>query len=133
MVNNRIVNIFRKKIALLYGKIKAARKKSGTCVKRLLNRWKKSTYEFTVYYHEVDKCALQLENQTLLGQKRVLEEDVVNEVAKRMKVQEKLEQALSKTEKSASYYKKRFKNIVKKVINKQKRAPQKNKRYHESG
>lgn len=40
---------------------------------------------------------------------------MVNEVAKRLKVEEKLQQALSKSEKSSAYYKKKFNDLVRKV------------------
>ena len=134
IVNSRIINIFRKKIGILAGLVKAASKKGGSSVKRLLNQWKGKTYDFAVFYHEVDKSALIEENRELKGQKRKLEESIVDEVAKRCKVQEKLQQALAKSEESCSYYKKRFKSLVRKVakINRQaKRGPQKKKSFHD--
>ena len=42
-----------------------------------------------VYYQELDKASLLQENKEVRGQKRVLEENVVNEVAKRLKMEEK--------------------------------------------
>ena len=52
-----------------------------------------------VYYQELDKASLLQENKEVRGQKRVLEENVVNEVAKRLKVKEKFQQALAKSQK----------------------------------
>ena len=57
IVNSRIINIFRKKIGVQAGQVKAESKKGGSCVKRLLNQWKGKTYDFDVFYHEVDKSA----------------------------------------------------------------------------
>ena len=58
-----------------------------------------------VYYQELDKASSLQENKEVRGQKRVLEENVVNEVAKRLKVEEKFQQALAKSEKSSGFYK----------------------------
>ena len=58
-----------------------------------------------VYYQELEKASSLQENKEVRGQKRVLEENVVNEVAKRLKVEEKFQQALAKSEKSSGFYK----------------------------
>ena len=58
-----------------------------------------------MYYQELDKASLLQENKEVRGQKRVLEENVVNEVAKRLKTEEKFQQALAKSEKSSGFYK----------------------------
>ena len=130
-MNSRIINAYRKKIwVLLKSKVDSMRKKGGASVLRLLEKWKSITYAFTVYYQELDKAAVLQENRALRGQKRILDENAVTEVAKRLKVEEKLQQALSKLEKSSGFYNKRFKDFARKVarINKKKlRGPQKNK------
>ena len=90
VVNSRIITTIRKKIWTLKGKIYSARKKGGACVRRLLDQWKSSTYAFKVYYHELDKSAVIQENKELRGQKRILEDNVVNDVTKRLKIEEKL-------------------------------------------
>ena len=53
-------------------------------------------------------------NKEVNGQKRVLEENAFNEVAKRLKVEEKLQQALAKSEKSSGFYEKKFKDLARK-------------------
>ena len=129
LVNSRILHAFRKKIYILKSKISSARKKGGgSSVRRLLDQWKSSKHAFTVYYSEIDRATLFEESKELRGQKRILEDNVVDEVAKRLKVEEKLQQALSKSEKSSAYYKKKFKDLVRKVAKmdkKNSRGPQK--------
>ena len=61
------------------------KKKGGASVRRLLDQWKSTTYAFTVYYQELDKASLLQENKEFRGQKKVLEESVVNEVKKASK------------------------------------------------
>ena len=87
-----------------------------------------------MYYQELDKASLLQENKEVRGQKRVLEENVVNEVAKRLKMEEKFQQALAKSEKSSGFYKWRFKDLARKVARMNKknlRGPQKNKSFSE--
>ena len=134
VVNSRIINALRKTIWLLKSKFDSMKKKGGASVRRLLDQWKSTTYAFTLYYQELDKASLLQENKEFREQKRVLEESVVNEVAKRLKVEEKLQQALAKSEKSSDFYKKRFKNLARKVARMNKknlRGPQKNKSFSE--
>ena len=117
---------------LLKSKFDSMKKKGGASVRRLLDQWKSTTYAFTVYYQELDKASLLQENKEVRGQKRVLGETVVNEVAKRLKVEEKLQ--LAKSEKSSGFYKKRFKDLARKVARMNKknlRGPQKNKSFSE--
>ena len=133
-MNSRIINALRKTIWLLKRKFDSMKKKGGASVRRLLDQWKSTTYAFTVYYQELDKASLLQENKEVRGQKRVLEESVVNEVAKRLKVKEKLQQALAKSENSSDFYKKRFKDLARKVARMNKknlRGPQKNKSFSE--
>ena len=134
VVNSRIINALRKTIWLLKSKFDSMKKKGGASVRRLLDQWKSTTYAFTVYYQELDKASLLQENKEVRGQKRVLGENVVNEVAKRLKVEEKLQQAFAKSEKSSGFYKKRFKDLARKVARMNKknlRGPQKNKSFSE--
>ena len=69
-MNSRIINAFRKKIWLLKSKVDSMRKKGGSSVRRLLDKWKSTTYIFTVYYQELDKAALLQWNKELRGQKK---------------------------------------------------------------
>ena len=133
-MNSRIINALRTKNWLLKSKFDSMKKKGGSSVRRLLDQWKSTTYAFTVYYQELDKASLLQENKEVRGQKRVLGENVVNEVAKRLKVEEKLQQAFAKSEKSSGFYKKRFKDLARKVARMNKknlRGPQKNKSFSE--
>ena len=58
---------------------------------------------FKVYYHELDKSAVLQQNKELRGQKRILEDNVVNEAAKDLKIKGKLQQALARSEKSCGH------------------------------
>ena len=52
----------------------------------------------------------------LKGRKRKLEESLVQEKAKRLRVDEKAREALEKAEKKGAFYKKKFIQLAKKVI-----------------
>ena len=65
-------------------------------------------------YNEVDTIQLKNENTQLRGEKRVLEG--VQEKAKRLRIDEKAREALKKAEKIGAFYKKKFKQLTKKVI-----------------
>ena len=59
---------------------------------------------------------LKDENSQLRGEKRKLEESLVQEKAKRLRVDEKAREALEKAEKKGAFYKKKFIQLAKKVI-----------------
>ena len=59
---------------------------------------------------------LKNENNRLRGEKRALEESLVQEKAKRLRIDEKAREALETAEKKGAFYKKKFMQIVKKVI-----------------
>ena len=65
-----------------------------------------------MYYKEFDNASLLQENKEVMGQNRVLKKNFVNEVAKRLKVEEKLQQTLTKSDKSSGFYKDRFKDLA---------------------
>ena len=55
VVNNQITNVLRKKIGTMYGKLKRAKRKSGSFgVKRLTDKWRHQTYFVKLFYHELD-------------------------------------------------------------------------------
>jgi len=111
VVNNRILQRFNGQIKKLMEAAKAANKKGGSSLKRLINAWTngpKKSYRFSVYYNEVSSIQLENENMELSAKKRKLEEDLVEEKAKRMRLQEKLNEALSKAEKKDKIYKKKI-------------------------
>ncbi|CAH3115052.1 unnamed protein product [Pocillopora meandrina] len=101
IINSRISEVFRKKIFSLQ---KAVKKATGP------------RYRFKVYYNEVDVHQLKDENSQLRGEKRKLEESLVQEKAKRLRVDEKAREALEKAEKKGAFYKKKFIQLAKKVI-----------------
>ena len=59
---------------------------------------------------------LKNENSKLRGEKRVLEESLVQETAKRLRVAKKAQEALDKAEKKGAFYKNKFVQLAKKVI-----------------
>ena len=59
---------------------------------------------------------LKNENNRLRGEKRALEESLVQEKAKRLRIDQKAREALETAEKKGAFYRKKFKQIVKKVI-----------------
>ena len=47
VMNNRITNVFRKKIGFLYAKLKKVKKKSGGLgVKRIVNKWRDQIFAY---------------------------------------------------------------------------------------
>ena len=115
IINSRIINVFKKKISLLFSALKKAGQKGSRHVKKLKEKWQKETYSFKVFYDEIETCQLHQKNRGLRGQKRKLEASLANEQAKRLKVEEKLEQVLKKTEKKDKNYKKKFKILARKI------------------
>ena len=131
IINSRIINVFKKKISLLHSQIKKAGQRSGLYLKRLKEKWKKEHYSFKNFYNEIDVCQLQQQNEELRGQKRKLENSVIDEQAKRLKVEQNLEEVLKKGEKTKKFYQKKFRVLARKVANLQKgkRGPEKKKRF----
>ena len=100
IINNRILEVFRKKIFCLQKAVKRASKCGGRQLNALLNKLETGPrYQFKVYYNEVDVHELKNENNRLGGEKRALEESLVQEEAKRLRVDEKARQALETAEK----------------------------------
>ena len=119
VINNRILNVFHKKINDLERKFKKEVKRGGKCVEALKNKWRAGkNYEIKIYYDEVDVLVLKEQNCKLQGEKRKLEESLVEEEAKRLRVEEKLSNAVNKAQKNANYYKKEFKRVVRKLTKK---------------
>ena len=73
-------------------------------------------YRFKVYYNEVDVHQLKDENSQLRGEKIKLEESLVQEKAKRLRVDKKAREAIEKVEKKGAFYDKKFIQLAKKVI-----------------
>jgi len=112
-INNRIINVFKKKIQLLTAAFRNTR--GGKCIQKLIDSWRQKSYHFKVFYHELDTTAVLKENQDLRGNKRKVEESLVEEQVKRMKLEEKIETVIRESDKSRNYYKARFKSLARKV------------------
>ena len=90
IINSRILEVFRKKIFCLEKAVKEASKCGGKQLNALLTKLRTGPcYSFKVYYNEVDVVQLKNESSKLRGEKRVLEESLVQEKAKRLRVDKK--------------------------------------------
>ena len=117
IINSRISEVFRKKIFSLQKAVKKASNRGGRQLNALLSNLEAGPrYRFKVYYKEVDVHQLKDENSQFRGEKRKLEESLVQEKAKRLRVDEKAREALEKAEKKGAFYKKKFIQLAKKVI-----------------
>ncbi len=95
--------------------MKKAGSLGGRQIRKLLDAWRKSSYSFKIYYHELDAKKVATENQVLRSNKRKLEHDLADEEAKRLKVEQKLERVLNRTKSDKKYYKRKFKALAKRV------------------
>ena len=98
IINSRISEVFRKRKCSIFRKLS----------RKLVIVETGPRYRFKVYYNEVDVHQLKDENSQLRGEKRKLEESLVQEKAKRLRVDEKAREALEKDEKKGAFYKKKF-------------------------
>ena len=97
LVNKRILNVFKKKISILHTAFKRASKSGGNALKKVVNGWKFGpNYKLKVFYNEVDVLKLKSDCDRLRGEKRVLEECVTEQAAKRICLEEKLKTVLEK-------------------------------------
>ena len=71
-------------------------------------------YRFKVYYNEVDVHQLKDENSQLRGEKIKSEESLVQEKAKRLRVDKNAREALEKAEKKGAFYNKKCIQLAKK-------------------
>ena len=53
VVNSRIINVFRKKISLLYSAFKKFSRRGGKSISKLIDSWKVKNYSFKIFYHEL--------------------------------------------------------------------------------
>ena len=114
VINCRIINVFRKKISLLHSAFKKASRSGGMNIRKLIDSWKAKNYSFKIFYHELQNNSLIEENQQLRGQKRKAELDLAAEKAKRLKVEQKLEDVIRDSEKRKKQCKENFRRLVKK-------------------
>ena len=72
--------------------LKRTKKESGGFgVKRLTDKWRDRTYSVKLFYYELDNYFIEKENQDLREEKRAPEESLKNEITKRQKLEEKLD------------------------------------------
>ena len=115
-------------------KFKNEWRKGSKCVEALKQKWNVGKkYEFKVCYNKIDVAVLKEQNDNLRGEKRKLEETLVEEEAKRLRVEEKLSKAINKAQQSSNFYKKEFKRIARKLAKQYKtkkgRGPNKNAKF----
>ena len=111
VINSRIDNVFRKKISLLHSAFKKASRSGGKNIKKLTDSWKAKNYSFKIFYHELQNYSLIEENQQLRGQKRKAEQELATEQAKRLKLEQKLEDVIRDLENRKNSAKKNSGNL----------------------
>ena len=70
-------------------------------------------YSFKIFYHELENNSLIEENQQLRGMKRKAELDLAAEQAKRLKIEQKLEDVIRNSQNRKEQYKEKFKRLAK--------------------
>ena len=122
MLNNRIINEFKTKLWRLQETMAKTAAKEGSAVKRLLAKWtsgRYSTWNFKIYYSELEQEKLKQENVRLNPEKRKVEDDIDVLTCKKAKFEEKLKQAFAKTQ--GNSYKRKYKALTLKLIQQQRR------------
>ena len=99
--------------------LKRTKKESGGFgVKRLTNKWRDRAYSVKLFYYELDNYFIEKENQDLREEKRTPEESLKNEITKRQKLEEKLDDIW----RSYKYHRKRFQGLVHRIAEMSKRG-----------
>ena len=70
-------------------------------------------YSFKIFYYELENNSLIEENQQLRGMKRKAELDLAAEQAKRLKIEQKLEDVIRNSQNRKEQYKEKFKRLAK--------------------
>ena len=68
-----------------------------------------------MYYHELEKSAVLQQNKELRGQKRILEDNVVNEVTKELKLKENCNKPLPDQKSPVGMTRKKFPKWTRKI------------------
>lgn len=131
IIGDRILQEFKTKLWRMEKLLNKA--KGGTAKKVLYAKWthgKYSTWNFKMYYCELDSVLTKNENDQLRGEKRKLEDKLEQVSAKKAKLEEKLE----KMSNSVKSHKKKFKKVSQKLIKMQRqqsgtRGPDRNKSF----
>lgn len=93
-------------------------------MRKLFAMWsngKYSTWNFKIYYNELDCARLQNENIKLTGLKRKLENDLEEERVKKAKIEEKLKEAVCQNKEITGKFRRKFKSLVQKLMKLQKK------------
>jgi hypothetical protein len=93
IINNRISGEFKTKLWRLQETMAKAAAKGGSPVKRLVARWtsgRYSTWNFKIYYSELEPERLKQENVRLNAEKRKHEDDIDVLTCKKAKIEGKL-------------------------------------------
>lgn len=93
---------------------------------------KARNYPFKIFYHEHQNSALIEENQQFCGLRRKAELDLAAEQAKRLKIEQKLEDVIRDLERRKKQHKEKFRRLVKKatrIPKKGQRSPNKLKKF----
>ena len=101
-------------------------------IKKIIDSWKAKNYTFKIFYHELQNTSLIEENQQLRGQKRKAELDLAAEQAKRLKIEQRLQDVIRDSENRKKQYKEKFRRLVKKAARMHKkgqRGPNKSKKF----
>ena len=113
IINSRILKRMGTQISKVMKLAKKVMRSGGKPLKALVTKWQpeKSNYKFKVYFHETDKVKMKTEIEKLRAENKDLESDICQKNAKILKLSN-----------SASYWKKRFKTVVEKMIRKQRKS-----------
>ena len=112
-INNRILNVFEKKINTLLTKAKQANKRGGRHAKTFIESLKNGkSYSLKIFYNEISGLNMKQEYDCIKEEKRKLENDLTLETTKRLCVEEKLKVALDKNKRQKDYYKRKFKQLA---------------------
>ena len=124
IVTSRLMQEFKSKIWRLNQSLAKAKTQGGNGMRKLFAMWsngKYSTWNFKIYYNELDCARLQNENIKLTGLKRKLENDLEEERVKKAKIEEKLKEAVCQNKEITGKFRKKFKSLVQKLMKLQKK------------
>lgn len=120
---SQLMQEFKSKIWRLNQSLAKAKTQGGNGMRKLFAMWsngKYSTWNFKIYYNELDCARLQNENIKLTGLKRKLENDLEEERVKKAKIEEKLKEAVCQNKEITGKFRKKFKSLVQKLMKLQK-------------
>ena len=119
LLSKRIISGFRTRLYRILKSVSSASQHGSTTLRALLLKWRsdpKTQCQIKIYYSEMEVISLKNENDALIERKRKLETELENETAKRRKT----EKSLSDQKKLSKKAKMQLKDIVRKLIRKNK-------------